>query len=82
MLEFLEHIDFHMCLRLVETGCEVVDKKTLFEFISHTRAMLSARGHVYIALHSQKVDEETKCILKSCAVENNRREVELALFIA
>ncbi|EJD04791.1 uncharacterized protein FOMMEDRAFT_153883 [Fomitiporia mediterranea MF3/22] len=78
-LQFYGALNLQSCIRTDESGCEVVDRAALFELLSNARRVLVRQGQVVNALHSAQLDAETKYVLESCVVENNRREVQFAL---
>ncbi|TDL27118.1 hypothetical protein BD410DRAFT_714859 [Rickenella mellea] len=78
-LEFYKDLNLQLCLRVDESGCEIVDRSLLFQLLNTSRRSLLSQGHVATAAHSQQLENETKYILESCVVENNRREVQFAL---
>ena len=51
----------------------------LFELLSTARRTLLKQGRVQNALQIAQVDAETKYILESCVIENNRRDIQYAL---
>ncbi len=78
-LQFYKSLNLQSCIRADDDGCEVVDRTSLFELLSNARRTLLRQGQVASVAHSTQLDGETKYILESCVVENNRREVQFAL---
>lgn len=80
-LQYLKTLNLQSCLRTNDNGCEVVDRTTLFEMLSQARRTLLRQSRVSTVSQNAQLNEETKYILESCVVENNRREVQFALNI-
>ncbi|KAI5120013.1 hypothetical protein M0805_008474 [Coniferiporia weirii] len=81
-LHFYKTLNLQSCVRADENGCEVVDRTALFELLSNARRMLLRQGQIANATHNAQLDAETRYILESCVVENNRREVQFALGVS
>lgn len=80
-LQFYKALKLQLCIRTDENGCEVVDRTALFELLSNARRTLLQDGHIATMAQVEQLNQETKYILESCVVENNRREVQNALSI-
>lgn len=78
-LQYYKSVNLQACVRSDDNGCEVIDRTALFELLSSARRQLIRQGQVTSASHSAQLDSETKYILESCVVENNRREVQFSL---
>ena len=80
-LQFYKTLNLQACIRPDENGCELVDRTALLEMLSNARRMLLRQGQISSSAHNTQLELETKYILGSCVVENNRREVQAALNI-
>lgn len=65
-LEFLGHLNLGSCVRLDDSGCEIVDQSALVSLLSHARRVLHQQGRILTPAHLQQVSDETKYILESC----------------
>ncbi|KAH8115108.1 nucleoporin Nup186/Nup192/Nup205 [Phellopilus nigrolimitatus] len=81
-LQFYTTLNLQSCVRADENGCEVVDRTALFELLSNARRTLMRQGQIASTAHNTQLDAETRYILESCVVENNRREVQFALNVS
>ncbi|KAI5985097.1 nucleoporin Nup186/Nup192/Nup205 [Pisolithus albus] len=76
-VELLAGLNLHSCIRLDETGCEIVDRSALLSLL--TTASRSLHGRITTTALAEKLNAETTYILESCAVENHRRELTYAV---
>ncbi|KAH8105687.1 hypothetical protein DFH11DRAFT_1882873 [Phellopilus nigrolimitatus] len=81
-LQFYTTLNLQSYVRSDENRCEVVDHAGLFELLSNAHRMLLCQGQIASTSHNTQLDAETRYILESCVVENNRREVQFALNVS
>ncbi|PCH43029.1 hypothetical protein WOLCODRAFT_121398 [Wolfiporia cocos MD-104 SS10] len=77
-LEFLGHLNLHSCIRVDESGCEVVDRNALLSLLAMARHTLHLQQRILTPKHLEQLQSEMNYVLESCAVENHRREVRYA----
>ncbi|KAI0944532.1 hypothetical protein AcW1_002214 [Taiwanofungus camphoratus] len=77
-LQFLGQLNLQSCLRVDESGCEIVDRTALLSLLTLARRTLHMQGHIVTQTHLEQLTAETSYIMESCAVENHRREVHYA----
>ncbi|KAI0759191.1 nucleoporin Nup186/Nup192/Nup205 [Irpex lacteus] len=81
-LEFFGHLNLGSCVRLDDSGCEVVDRSALVSLLTHARRSLHQQGRIVTSAHLQQVSDETAYIMQSCAVENHRRQIQYATIVS
>lgn len=77
-LDFLGQLNLQSCLRVDESGCEVVDRAALLSLLAVAKRSLYLQGRVATKVHVDSLEAETNYILESCAIENHRRKVHYA----
>ncbi|EJF60131.1 hypothetical protein DICSQDRAFT_171358 [Dichomitus squalens LYAD-421 SS1] len=77
-LEFLGQLNLQSCLRVDESGCEVVDRTALLSLLTLAKRTLHLQGRVATKAHADALEAETNYILESCAIENHRRKIRYA----
>ncbi|KAM5532668.1 hypothetical protein V8D89_013637 [Ganoderma adspersum] len=77
-LDFLGQLNLQSCLRVDESGCEVVDRAALLSLLTVAKRALYLQGRVATKAHVDVLEAETNYILESCAIENHRRKVHHA----
>lgn len=77
-LEFLGQLNLQSCLRIDESGCEVVDRTALLTLLTLAKRTLHLQGRVASKAHADQLEAESNYILESCAIENHRRKIRHA----
>ncbi|KAF8523808.1 nucleoporin Nup186/Nup192/Nup205 [Gautieria morchelliformis] len=77
-VRFLNHLDVSACLRKDESGCEIFDVNALLSLMHQHRRQMQAQGTVSGPHIHEQLRNDTRYILTSCTIENNRRQVEYA----
>ncbi|KAI8972576.1 nucleoporin Nup186/Nup192/Nup205 [Trametes punicea] len=77
-LNFLGQLNLQSCLRVDESGCEVVDRTALLSLLTLAKRTLYLQGRITAKAHAETLEAETKYILESCAIENHRRKIRYA----
>lgn len=72
------NMDVSTCLRVDDSGCEIFDVNALLSLMHHHRRQMQAQGTVAGPNIHEQLRNETKYILTSCTIENNRRQVQYA----
>ncbi|KAI0351635.1 hypothetical protein OH77DRAFT_1429461 [Trametes cingulata] len=77
-LNFLGQLNLQSCLRVDESGCEVVDRTALLSLLTLAKRTLHLQGRITSKAHVDALEAETNYILESCAIENHRRKIRHA----
>ncbi|RPD60781.1 hypothetical protein L227DRAFT_653063 [Lentinus tigrinus ALCF2SS1-6] len=77
-LEFLGQLNLQSCLRIDESGCEVVDRTALLSLLTLAKRTLHLQGRIASKAHADALEAESNYILESCAIENHRRKIRYA----
>ncbi|KAI0742693.1 nucleoporin Nup186/Nup192/Nup205 [Daedaleopsis nitida] len=77
-LEFMGQLNLQSCLRIDESGCEVVDRTALLSLLTLAKRTLHIQGRVATKAHVDQLEAESTYILESCAIENHRRKIRYA----
>ncbi|KAI0776838.1 nucleoporin Nup186/Nup192/Nup205 [Trametes elegans] len=77
-LTFLGQLNLQSCLRVDESGCEVVDRTALLSLLTLAKRTLHLQGRITTKAHADALEAETNYILESCAIENHRRKIRYA----
>lgn len=80
-LEFLGQLNLAACVRMDDSGCEVVDRSAVLALISSARRSLYTQGRLVNQAQVDQLKAEVTYILESCAVENHRREIQFAVSV-
>jgi nuclear pore complex protein Nup205 len=76
-LYFFASLDYSSCLRVAESGAEIIDRDALINLLSNLRQ--SRQDSDALAADAQvQLSKEVRYLLESCVRENNRREIEHA----
>ncbi|THU93859.1 hypothetical protein K435DRAFT_829411 [Dendrothele bispora CBS 962.96] len=78
-IQLLSQLNLQSCVRKDSSGCEIVDRSILLSLLTTARQSLFAQNKIVTQVQSNQLDAETNYILRSCAVENNRRQVMYAV---
>ncbi|KAH9922299.1 nucleoporin Nup186/Nup192/Nup205 [Epithele typhae] len=78
-LTLLGTLNLQTCLRVDESGCEVIDRTALLSLLTLAKRTLHQQGHVTFQAHVEALEAEGNYILESCAIENHRRKVRHAV---
>jgi nuclear pore complex protein Nup205 len=76
-LIFFTGLDYTSCLRIAESGAEIIDREALITLLSHIRASKQDKETLTPEAQNQ-LAKEMRFLLESCVKENNRREIEHA----
>lgn len=76
-LIFFGSLDYSSCLRVSESGAEVIDRDALVNLLSTLRRSNPDIGSLTADVQLQ-LSSEMRYLLESCVQENNRREIEHA----
>jgi nuclear pore complex protein Nup205 len=76
-LIFFASLDYSSCLRLAESGAEIIDRDALVNLLSSIRRSNPDLGSLATDAQAQ-LAAEMRYLLESCVKENNRREIEYA----
>ncbi|CDO70405.1 hypothetical protein BN946_scf184999.g46 [Trametes cinnabarina] len=77
-LNFLGQLNLQSCLRVDESGCEVVDRTALLSLLTLAKRTLYLQGRITSKAHAETLEAESNYILESCAIENHRRKIRHA----
>ncbi|EMD35026.1 hypothetical protein CERSUDRAFT_125016 [Gelatoporia subvermispora B] len=77
-LQFLGGLNLQSCIRVDESGCEIVDRAALLALLAAARRSLHMQGQIVTSSHLDQLTTEVNYIMESCAVENHRRKVHFA----
>ncbi|RDX43688.1 hypothetical protein OH76DRAFT_1188692 [Lentinus brumalis] len=77
-LEFLGQLNLQSCLRIDESGCEVVDRSALLSLLTLAKRTLHVQGRIASKAHADALEAESDYLLESCAIENHRRKIRYA----
>ena len=77
-LTFLGQLNLQSCLRVDESGCEVVDRTALLSLLTLAKRALHQQGRITTKAHTDALEAEGNYILESCAIENHRRKIRYA----
>ena len=77
-LTYLGQLNLQSCLRIDESGCEVVDRTALLSLLTLAKRALHQQGRVTTKAHVDVLELEGNYVLESCAVENHRRKIRHA----
>ncbi|OCH88950.1 hypothetical protein OBBRIDRAFT_888752 [Obba rivulosa] len=77
-LQFLGGLNLQSCIRVDESGCEVVDQTALLALLATARRTLHQQGQIVTRTHLDQLTAEITYIMESCAIENHRRKVRFA----
>ncbi|KAI0324921.1 hypothetical protein GY45DRAFT_1331027 [Cubamyces sp. BRFM 1775] len=77
-INFLGQLNLQSCLRVDESGCEVVDRTALLSLLTLAKRTLYLQGRITTKAHADALESETSYILESCAIENHRRKIRYA----
>ena len=77
-LRLFATLDVSACLRVVDSGCEVFDVDALLSSMHQHRRHMQAQGVISNPHVHEQLRSETKYILASCTIENNRRQIQHA----
>ncbi|KAL1938972.1 hypothetical protein VTO73DRAFT_11125 [Trametes versicolor] len=77
-INFLAQLNLQSCVRVDESGCEVVDRTALLSLLTLAKRTLYLQGRITTKAHGQALEAETAYILESCAIENHRRKIRYA----
>ncbi|KAI0830134.1 nucleoporin Nup186/Nup192/Nup205 [Trametes gibbosa] len=75
---FLAELNLKSCVRVDESGCEVVDRTALLSLLTMAKRTLHLQGLITTKVHVDALEAETNYILESCAIENHRRKIRYA----
>jgi nuclear pore complex protein Nup205 len=76
-LVFFASLDYSSCLRIAESGAEIIDRDALVNLLSNIRRSNPDLGSLAADAQAQ-LASEMRYLLESCVKENNRREIEYA----
>ncbi|KAG8801256.1 hypothetical protein FRC17_006685, partial [Serendipita sp. 399] len=74
-LVFYASLDYSSCLRIAESGAEVIDRDALIGLLSQIRRVRE-ETETLTPEALEQLSNETRYLLESCVRENNRREIE------
>ncbi|KAI0651312.1 nucleoporin Nup186/Nup192/Nup205 [Trametes meyenii] len=77
-LNFLAQLNLQSCLRVDESGCEIVDRTALLSLLTLAKRTLHLQGRVTTKAHVDALEGESSYILESCAIENHRRKIRFS----
>ncbi|KAF8584437.1 hypothetical protein K439DRAFT_1411162 [Ramaria rubella] len=77
-LHFFNTLDVSACLRADGSGCEIFDVDALLSIMHRYRRQMQAQGVVSGPHVHEQLKNETRYILTSCTIENNRRQIQHA----
>ncbi|KAF9815688.1 hypothetical protein IEO21_04405 [Rhodonia placenta] len=77
-LKFLANLNLQSCLRVDESGCEIVDRTALLSLLALARHTLHTQNRIVTSTHLDELMTETTYIMESCALENHRRAIRHA----
>ncbi|KAH9856365.1 nucleoporin Nup186/Nup192/Nup205 [Lenzites betulinus] len=77
-ISFLAQLNLQSCVRVDESGCEVVDRTALLSLLTLAKRTLHLQGRITTKVHVDALEAETNYILESCAIENHRRKIRYA----
>ncbi|KAI9057540.1 hypothetical protein FKP32DRAFT_1598103 [Trametes sanguinea] len=77
-LNFLGQLNLQSCLRVDESGCEVVDRTALLSLLTLAKRTLYLQGRITSKAHAEALEAESNYVLESCAIENHRRKIRYA----
>ncbi|GAA5922074.1 uncharacterized protein JCM15063_003177 [Sporobolomyces koalae] len=81
-LHLFAELHFDSCLKLDSTGCEVYDFAALLALIGAAKRELQNRGMLNSAAQQEEAKLETRAIVETLVVENHRREIQSARYLA
>ena len=77
-LRLFSRLEVSSCLRVDDSGCETFDVNALLSLMHQHRRQIQSQGMVSGSHVYEQLRTETKYILTSCTIENNRRQIQHA----
>ncbi|GAA5875841.1 hypothetical protein JCM16303_004016 [Sporobolomyces ruberrimus] len=81
-LHLFDDLHFESCLKRDSTGCEVYDFAALLALIGAAKRELQNRGMLNSPAQQEAARRETRAIVETLVVENHRREIQSARYLA
>ncbi|GAA5985830.1 hypothetical protein JCM5350_006906 [Sporobolomyces pararoseus] len=81
-LKLFADLNFESCLTRDSTGCEVYDFAALLALIGAAKRELQNRGMLNSPGQQEEAKLETRAIVETLVVENHRREIQSARYVA
>ncbi|GAA5896324.1 Nup192p [Sporobolomyces salmoneus] len=81
-LNLFADLPFESCLTRDSTGCEVYDFAALLALIGAAKRELQNRGMLNSPAQQEEAKLETRAIVETLVVENHRREIQSARYLA
>ncbi|KAI8456250.1 nucleoporin Nup186/Nup192/Nup205 [Phakopsora pachyrhizi] len=73
-------LNFDQCYILDGTGCQLFDLKAILSLLGATRQEMKRRGQLSTTLQQSEIQDETKFVIESIVVENQRRMIYSAQY--